>query len=105
MRMFKSRVLLFFTALFFLVSTSLPIYGAISRNELVAPPDLLKTTKEQNLSGEEVLFQSRNPQYTTYFLDSGLILAGFTERSEALEYFEIQLQLQNIGEDVEVTTL
>jgi hypothetical protein len=103
--MIESRRLRVIIAVFFIALSSNSIYGAISRNEFVAPPDLPAETQGPKLSGAEIRFQSHNPQYTTYFTDSGLILAGFTERADGLEYFEIRLQLQNTQKDVEVTTL
>jgi hypothetical protein len=105
MRLFESRRMLVFIAAFFIICSASVIYGAISRSELVTSPDFPSETQERNFSGSDIRFQSHNPHYTTYFMDSGLILAGFTERAEGGEYFEIRLQLHNIQEDVEITTL
>jgi hypothetical protein len=56
----------------------------------------------------DVKFLMRNPEYTTYYTTSGMILAGFTSFGKAQlmpRYFELQILLRNALRNVEVTTL
>ena len=80
-----------------------PAYSAIENNSLrIAPPQLLQT---EQFSTNDVRFQSRGKEYTTYFTPSGVIVAGFTSSNEGPQYFELGMQLLGFDKTVEVTTL